>query len=104
MVLFAVLLSLLACAPLVATAQDTPPTDAAEDEPREVDAAEERATEFRAVSGGETEDVPGGPLVLAAYFGILLLLFVFLLRQGRLITAAHRELNALRDEAMNRSE
>lgn len=103
-----VLLSLAAWAPWAARAQDTPPTSAptaapASDE-TEPDAASERATTFRAVSGGTTEDVPGGPLVLAAYFGILLLLFVFLFRQGRLIAAAHRELSELRKEALNRSE
>lgn len=114
-------LALTSVSPTTVAAQDTPPTapadadadanpdadaqDGADDaDSSEVDPAESRATQFRAVSGGTTEDVPGGPLVLAAYFGILLLLFVFLWRQSRLVTAAHRELQALRDEALNRSE
>ncbi len=39
------------------------------------DAAEERASAFRAATGAEKEDVPGGALMAGAY-GIILVLFV----------------------------
>jgi CcmD family protein len=43
------------------------------------DAADERAQSFQAVKGAVKEDVPGGPLLLAAYgvVWVIVLLYVF---------------------------
>ena len=48
------------------------------------DAAEDRATSFEAVSGAVKEDVPGGPLLLAAYALIWLAVFGYVFRLVRL--------------------
>lgn len=48
------------------------------------DAAEERAQSFRAVQGAVKEDVPGGPLLVAAYavvWGFVLLFVIRVVRQ-----------------------
>ena len=86
------------------SAQGEPARDAAEAAPASQTAAESRATEFRAVSGGEEEDVPGVTLVFVAYVGILVLLFAYLFRQGRLLAAAERELAELRRDALGSGE
>lgn len=62
------------------------------------DAAESRAATFEAAQGAQTEDVPGGALLVTAYGVIWLLLFGFIgsiaVRQAR--TA--RELARLRED------
>lgn len=48
------------------------------------DAASERAQSFRAVTGAVKEDVPGGPLLVAAYavvWGFVLLFVIRVVRQ-----------------------
>ncbi|MBW2463540.1 MAG: CcmD family protein [Deltaproteobacteria bacterium] len=45
---------------------------------------ESRATSFRAVTGPEAEDVPGGTLLIAAYGVLWVLIFGYVFRLGRL--------------------
>ncbi len=66
-----------AAAPL-AFAQDQEPDAEA------TDPEEERATEFRAVEGPVTEDVPGGALLITAYAAIWILVFGYVFRLGRM--------------------
>jgi CcmD family protein len=47
-------------------------------------AGEERASSFQAVSGAVKEDVAGGPLMLAAYAVVWLVLFGYVFRMVRL--------------------
>lgn len=64
-------------------------------------AQEERATSFRAVSGSEAEEVPGGTLMIAAYGLIWLFLMLYLHRIGRLsagVRADVERLSGLLDE------
>jgi CcmD family protein len=49
-----------------------------------VDPSEERSTEFRAVEGPVTEDVPGGMLMVVAYASIWILIFGYVFRLGRM--------------------
>jgi CcmD family protein len=49
-----------------------------------VDPSDERATEFRAVEGPVTEDVPGGVLMIVAYASIWILIFGYVFRLGRM--------------------
>ncbi len=56
---------------------------------------EDRATEFRAVTGSEAEDVPGGALMVAAYGLIWLFLMLYVLRIGRQGAAVRREVDRL---------
>jgi CcmD family protein len=42
-----------------------------------------RATSFQAVSGSQKEQVPGGPMVIAAYAVLWVLVGGFVLRMGR---------------------
>jgi len=62
------------------------------------DAAESRAATFEAVEGAQTEDVPGGALLIAAYGVIFLLMLGFVgsiaARQAR----TQRELAQLRQD------
>jgi CcmD family protein len=55
------------------TDQDAPP-----------EAAEDRAQSFQSVSGAVKEDIPGGPLMLAAYAVVWLAVFGYVFRLGRL--------------------
>jgi CcmD family protein len=48
------------------------------------DAAEERSQSFRAVEGAVKEDVPGGPLLVAAYAAIWLVVLAYVFRLVRL--------------------
>ncbi len=76
-------LTLLAShAGIVATAhaQEAAPADSAEED----DPAEGRSTAFRAVSGAETESVPGGTLLIAAYGIAWAFVLMFIVRIGRL--------------------
>ncbi len=46
--------------------------------------ADDRAQAFQAVTGATKEDVPGGPLLIAAYAVVWLSVFGYVLRLGRL--------------------
>ncbi len=61
-------------------AQEAAPADSAEED----DPAEGRSTAFRAVSGAETESVPGGTLLIAAYGIAWAFVLMFIVRIGRL--------------------
>jgi hypothetical protein len=45
-------------------------------------AAESRATSFQAVEGAQTEQVPGGPLLVGAYGFVLFALVAYVARLG----------------------
>lgn len=72
------------------------------------DAAESRSAAFQAVSGGQGEDVPGGPLLVAAYGAVLALVLGYVLHLGRLTAGASRDLDrlesALKDKGAPRSD
>ena len=77
--------------PLTVRADDVDP--AAVEDAR--DAAESRSATFQAVSGGQGEDVPGGPLLVAAYGAVLALVLGYVLHLGRLTAGASRDLDRL---------
>ena len=56
---------------------------------------DDRATSFRSVRGAETEDVPGGMLLIGAYGVIAVLLMLFVIRQQRMIAAGEDRLREL---------
>lgn len=78
--------------PLGALAQDGEAADTAEAE----DPATSRATSFRAVTGPDAEDVPGGTLLIVAYALIWLFVLVFVLRLGKLNASTLVEVARLR--------
>ncbi|MDD9938793.1 MAG: hypothetical protein OXT09_34710 [Myxococcales bacterium] len=51
---------------------------------QEEDAAAERSQAFQAVQGAVEEDVPGGPLMVAAYAVVLTAMVLYVLRIARL--------------------
>jgi hypothetical protein len=53
-------------------------------DPEAGDAAADRAQTFQAVEGGAQEDVPGGPLLVAAYALVLTALVLYVVRLTRL--------------------
>lgn len=59
------------------------------------DAARSRSTSFQAVSGAQQEDVPGGPLLVAAYGAVLVLVLGYVLYLGSLTSGASRDLERL---------
>ncbi len=59
------------------------------------DAAESRSATFQAVSGAQQEDVPGGPLLVAAYGAVLVLVLGYVLYLGSLTAGASRDLERL---------
>lgn len=59
------------------------------------DAADDRATSFKAVTGAVKEDVPGGPLLLAAYGAILLVIISYGVRLVRMQQRAQGDLARL---------
>jgi CcmD family protein len=61
-----------------------------------VDAADERATAFRAVQGPSQESVPGGALFVAGYAMVWLLVFGYVIRLHRMSIRASREIHELR--------
>jgi CcmD family protein len=79
------LAALGAAGALTASAQDDTADDTAED----------RATSFQAVEGAAKEDVPGGPLLIAAYAVVLVLLVGYTARLGGLQAKTARELERL---------
>jgi len=62
---------------------------------RVVSIDEDRATSFRTVSGGQKEDVPGGPLTVVAYAVVWIVLFGFVLRLNRLQRGVQTDLERL---------
>jgi CcmD family protein len=63
------------------------------------DAAEgDRAASFEAVSGAVKEDVPGGPLLVAAYALIWLAVFAYVFRLVRLQRGADENLARLQQD------
>jgi CcmD family protein len=67
-------------------------------EQRTEDPAEERAAQFVGVRGPDAEQIPGGPLLLAAYAIVWVLLFAFLLRMRGLQRQTADELDRLSAE------
>ena len=59
------------------------------------DAAESRATSFQAVEGSKKDDVPGGPLMVAAYAFVMVVLVGYVARLGTLQNKTARELERL---------
>jgi hypothetical protein len=59
------------------------------------DAAEDRATSFQAVTGAVKEDVPGGPLLLAAYAAIMVVIIGYGVRLVRMQQRAQTDLARL---------
>jgi CcmD family protein len=78
-------------------AQDETAQPAATEQTEET-AAEERAAQFVGVTGPEAESVPGGPLLLAAYAVVWVLLFLFLFRMRGLQRQTATELERLAAE------
>ena len=89
--LFAALVLSVSVAPLLSSARadDVDPTPAA------ADAAESRSATFQAVTGAQQEDVPGGPLLVAAYGAVLVLVLGYVLYLGSLTAGASRDLERL---------
>lgn len=61
-----------------------------------VDAADERATAFRAVQGPSQESVPGGALFVAGYAMVWLLVFGYVIRLHRMSMRTSHEIQELR--------
>lgn len=80
-----------ALAPLAVRADDVDPEAVADAR----DAAESRSATFQAVSGAVGEDVPGGPLLVAAYGAVLVLVLGYVLYLGSLTAGASRDLERL---------
>lgn len=59
------------------------------------EAADERATSFKAVTGAVKEDVPGGPLLLGAYAAILVVIIGYGVRLVRMQQRAQTDLARL---------
>jgi len=70
-------------------ADDVDPSAVAED------AAGSRSATFQAVTGAQQEDVPGGPLLVAAYGAVLVLVLGYVLYLGSLTAGASRDLERL---------
>jgi len=60
------------------------------------DPAEDRATAFRAMSGADMEQMPGGPLFAGAYAIVFFALLLYLLRLGGLHRGTQSEIERLR--------
>lgn len=83
----------LSSASLVVSAQaDDVDPDAVENRD---DAATSRSATFQAVSGAQQEDVPGGPLLVAAYGTVLALVLGYVVYLGSLTSGASRDLDRL---------
>jgi CcmD family protein len=59
------------------------------------DAAEQRSQSFQAVQGAVREDVAGGPLLLAAYGVIWVLVLLYVIRLVRLQTRSQADIERL---------
>lgn len=62
------------------------------------DVAQDRAQTFEAVSGAVKEDVPGGPLLVAAYAFVWLAVFGYVFRLVRLQRGADENLARLQQD------
>lgn len=67
------------------------------------DAEQSRATAFRAVTGPQADQVPGGTLLIVAYAIVWALLFLYLFRIGRLQTLTRDEIEKLEKRLGKRS-
>ncbi len=67
------------------------------------DAEGGRAAAFRAVTGPQAEQVPGGPLLIVAYAIVWALIFLYLFRLGRLQTHTLEEIEKLEKRLGNRA-
>ncbi|HEX7480046.1 MAG TPA: CcmD family protein [Polyangiales bacterium] len=56
---------------------------------------EDRAQSFEAVTGAQKEDVPGGPLLVAAYAVVWVAVFGYVLRLGRLHVQVEQNLGRI---------
>ena len=68
---------------------------AQEAQEKEEDPAESRSAAFQAVEGPQAEQVPGGPLLIAAYAVVLVLLCAYVARLGALYAKNRAELDRL---------
>jgi hypothetical protein len=84
----------LVLAPVWASSARADEVDVAAVEDSE-DAAQSRSATFQAVSGAQTEDVPGGPLLVGAYGAVLALVLFYVLYLGSLSAGASRDLARL---------
>jgi hypothetical protein len=77
--------------------------DTGSGEPAEeaVSAAEERSAAFRAVTGPDTESVPGGALLIGAYLALWALALGYLYRLGSIARGVEADVASLR-EALDR--
>jgi len=99
------LIALIACTFVLGAHAFAFTTTALADEvepPRATSVAESRATEFRAVSGGQGEDVPGGGLLIAAYASVLVIVLGYVVYLGRLTTGTNRDLDRLQSTIDNK--
>ena len=64
----------------------------------ETTAQDDRATKFEVVEGAVREDVPGGPLLVAAYALIWLAVFAYVFRLVRLQRGADENLARLQQD------
>ncbi len=87
-------LTMLAGTATLALAQDEP-----RDEPRdEPSPAETRAAAFESMEGAQTEDVPGGSLLIAAYGTVWLLVLGYVMSLAFRQARTARELEQLRQD------
>lgn len=66
----------------------------------EPDPAAERSEAFEAATGAQTENVPGGLLMVTAYGAVFLLLLGYVVSLGFRQVRTQRELERLRDEIL----
>lgn len=59
------------------------------------DPAESRSAEFRAMEGPDQESVPGGPLMIAAYAFVWVLLLLYIVRLGQISARTGRDVARL---------
>lgn len=83
----------LSLGPAVSLAQQADGQGADEQGPEDPD--DSRATSFRAVSGPDAEDVPGGTLLILAYGVFWVLIFGYVFRLGRLEALTRADVNRL---------
>jgi len=86
--------------PLAGLADDVDPQVA---QAQEEDPAESRSATFQAVTGAVGEDVPGGPLLVAAYGAVLAMVLGYVLYLGSLTAGASRDLERLEKTIADRT-
>lgn len=79
---------------LSTAAQAQPPADSESME----QPADARATAFRAVEGPQTEDVPGGALLVGGYALVWLFVMLYLARLGKLHARTRQQMERLADQ------